>query len=96
VWIGTATAELVLPGPRSLKDKRRIVRSVVERWRRLGLAAAEVGDHEDWHSAVIGAAACSGSRTVVEAALEQARRIVDEHPDVGSVAWHSEVGPWPA
>lgn len=59
---GIARIELGLDGCRSLKDKRQILRSVIERTRaRFGVAVAEVEDQDLWQRAVIGVACVSNS-----------------------------------
>ena len=57
-----ARVELGLDGCRSLKDKRQIVRSIIERARvRYQVAVAEVEDQDLWQRATIGIAYVSGS-----------------------------------
>ncbi len=57
-----ARIELGLEGCRSLKDKRQIVRSIIERARvRFQVAIAEVDDQDLWQRATIGVACVSGN-----------------------------------
>jgi uncharacterized protein YlxP (DUF503 family) len=57
VVTAVARIELALYGCRSLKDKRQILRSIIERTRvRFQVAIAEVEDQDLWQRAVIGAA----------------------------------------
>lgn len=66
--------ELSIPHAGSLKDKRRVLNSIIEKARaRFGVAAAEVGDQELWQRAVVGMALVSGQD---QFAREQAERIV--------------------
>lgn len=63
---------LHLPGVRSLKEKRAVVRSLTARLRgRLDLSAAEVGAQDQPQRALIGFAVVSGD-------LATARRLADE------------------
>ena len=67
---------LHLPGMGSLKDKRQVIRSILDRARsRYQLAAAEVDDQDVHRSAVLGFAAVSASeshaREVVGKLLDQ-------------------------
>jgi uncharacterized protein YlxP (DUF503 family) len=49
--------ELHLPTPQSLKEKRALLRPVIEGMRRLGsYSVAEVGHHDTWQRAAIGVA----------------------------------------
>lgn len=68
-----------IPAARSLKDKRSVVRSLVERLRqRLHVAAAEVGMQDVVRSGQIGFAAVSGDRATARHQAEEARRFIDE------------------
>lgn len=58
--------ELALPGMTSLKDKRRIVKSVVEGLApRFGCAAAETGAQDLWQRAELGVALVGGTPSEV-------------------------------
>jgi uncharacterized protein YlxP (DUF503 family) len=62
----------------SLKDKRAVVRSLVERLRRhLDLSAAEVGLQDDRRSAQIGFAVVSGSPSVARGLADDALRFAE-------------------
>ena len=53
--IGVCRIELDLPASRSLKDRRRVVRSIVDRVRsRFNVAIAEVDGAEGWKTAALG------------------------------------------
>lgn len=81
--VGALEVSLRLEGCRSLKDKRRIVRSLLDRLRHdLHLSVAEVGDNDLWGNAEIGIACVSGSVVQVEAVLQQALAMVDGCADV--------------
>ena len=70
---------LRLFGVQSRKDRRAIVRSVVERLRtRLQLSAAEVGMQELLQAAQIGFAVVSGEFNVARRVADEARRFVDD------------------
>ena len=63
MWILVMRIDLVIPGSRSLKDRRQAVRSLKERLRhRFGLAIAEVGDVESWGRASLGISLVSNEK----------------------------------
>ena len=67
-----------IPSARSLKDKRAVVRSLVERLRqRLHVAAAEVGMQDRVQSGQIGFAVVSGNRPAARQQAEAARRFIE-------------------
>ena len=73
--VGILRLELLIHDVSSLKEKRRVVRSLIERLRgRFKLAVAEV-DHQDRHgAAAIGVAVVGNDPRVLEALLH---RVVD-------------------
>ena len=67
-----------IPSALSLKDKRGVVRSLVERLRqRLHVAAAEVGSQDLVQSGQIGFAVVSGDRATARHQLDEARRFIE-------------------
>jgi uncharacterized protein YlxP (DUF503 family) len=75
-YTGTLVADLVLPGARSLKDRRAPLRSLVQRLRDRDLAAAQVGPPDLQQRAFIAVAAVSGSAAGVDELLDAAERIL--------------------
>ena len=64
----------------SLKEKRGVVRPLVERLRtRLHVTAAEVGLQERVDAAQVGFAAVSGDAATARAVAEDARRFVEDY-----------------
>jgi hypothetical protein len=70
--VATLEVRLHLPGARSLKDKRQVVRSILDRARsRFHVAAAETGENDVHRIAVLGFAAVSGSAAHAEEVVEK-------------------------
>jgi len=60
--VGVVRIDLGLHGCRSLKEKRQILRSVIERTRaRYRVAVAEIEDQDLWQRAVIGVSSVSAN-----------------------------------
>ncbi|MEZ4516000.1 MAG: DUF503 domain-containing protein [Chloroflexota bacterium] len=57
---------------RSLKEKRRIVKSILAHMHEFNLAAAEIDALDLWQTAVIGLAAISNDRRHLHSVLEKA------------------------
>ena len=75
--------DLHLPTCGSLKEKRQIVRPIVEGLRnRHGVAASEVAAHDLWQRARIGVAAVSESAARLDQVLANAERFVWSHPEI--------------
>ena len=75
--------ELFIPDCRTLKQKRSVVRPIVEGLqRRYRVASAEVGQQEKWQRADIAAAVVSGSAGHAEEVLAEVERFVWSFPEV--------------
>lgn len=70
--VGWVEISLDLGECRSLKEKRSVIRPIIERIRRRGISCAEVGDHDIWNRSRIGITVVSASSGVVEAELRGA------------------------
>ena len=79
--VGVLRLTLYIQGASSLKDKRQVVRKVVDRLRsRFNVTVAEVGDNDIWQRAVIGIGAVSNDRSFVNEVLDKCAR------DAGNIA----------
>jgi len=94
--IGACVVTLHLPAARSLKDKRQVIRSLMERLRRqFNVAIAEVEEQDTWQTAVLGLAVVSNEAGHAQRqidrildAIEQTRldaEVVDRQVDVMSL-----------
>ena len=52
--VGLLSIELHIPGARSLKDKRTVLRSVKDRIKKFNVAVAEVEYHDLWQRCALG------------------------------------------
>ncbi len=70
--VGTVSVHLRLRGNRSLKEKRRIVKSLVTRiGNRFNVTIAEVGDNDQHQSAVIGVACVANDVAHLHSVLDR-------------------------
>jgi len=70
--VGLLRVRLHLPGARSLKDRRAIVRKALDRIRaRFNVSAAEVGDLERWQVATLGFSVISNDRAHANEVLDK-------------------------
>jgi uncharacterized protein YlxP (DUF503 family) len=76
MFVGVARHVLQIPGSRSLKDRRRVVRSYKDRLRaKLPVSVAEVGDVERYQVATLGLAVVAREAAFCEEILGQAARL---------------------
>lgn len=81
--VGTLSIAIRLPSAKTLKDKRRVVCSIIDVLRRrFGVSAAEVDDLTLSGNATIGIAFVSSSKTQVEKTLQASCDFVEAHVEV--------------
>ncbi len=79
--------ELHLANCGSLKEKRTVVRHLVEvARRRFGVSGSEVAHHDLWQRATLGFSVVAPSAGRVEEVLDRVERFVWSHPEVTVVS----------
>lgn len=80
MYVAIIRFELAIPHATNLKEKRRLVNSILQRCRsRFGAAVAEVGDQDLWQRAVLGMALVSGEDSHVRALAHKLVAHVESH-----------------
>jgi uncharacterized protein YlxP (DUF503 family) len=80
--------ELMIPGARSLKDKRRTVKSMVDRMHsRMRVSVAETDLHDLHRRAEIGLAVVAASERDLERLLGELLRIAEDAPEAVVASW---------
>ena len=81
--IGICTLELDLNDSHSLKDKRQVVRSVLDRARgRFNVSIAQLDQHDLWQHATIGIACVGNERQYVNTVLNKVLELLESEPRV--------------
>jgi uncharacterized protein YlxP (DUF503 family) len=81
-------AELFVPAANSLKDKRQVVRSVMEKIKaRTHASAAETDFHDLWRRAAIGMAWAGSDRKTLEKQVELAKSIIGNRFDLEVISF---------
>ncbi len=91
--IGACTIHLYLPGAFSLKEKRGMLKPLLNQLRKqFEIAAAEVGNQDTWQSADIAVVAVSNDTGHIYAVLEKAVHwIEEEYRGVEVLDWAIEL-----
>jgi uncharacterized protein YlxP (DUF503 family) len=77
--VGAARVELHVHGSQSLKQKRGVVRSIIQRVRnRFNLSVAEVGGQDTWQIAVLGLATAANEAETARRRLEKAVDFIED------------------
>ncbi len=84
MFIGSLTLDLHLADAHSLKDKRSVVKSILQRLRNeFNVATAEVGEQDRWQIARLGVVCVSSTNNQAHAQLQAVVDWVYEHrPDL--------------
>ncbi len=81
--VGVCRVRLHIPGSQSLKDKRRVLRSLKDRLRQeFNLSVAEVGDNDLWQRAELGLAVAANDGAFANQVLAKAVDMVRNRVDV--------------
>jgi hypothetical protein len=90
--IGTCIIDLEITDSDSLKDKRQVVKSLMERVRhRFPVSVAQLDDHDLWHSATLGIAVVANQTTYANQVLNKLLDYVESDPRVMVVACQMEM-----
>ncbi len=84
--------EIRIPGSQSLKDRRQIVRSLLDGARqRYAVSAAEIGGQDTWQRATLGFAIVASEPRLAEEVVDQLDRFLWSRPEIevvdGRTAW---------
>jgi uncharacterized protein YlxP (DUF503 family) len=83
VHAAVLSVDLVIDSSHSLKDKRSVVKHLVEAARRrYAVSASEVAHHERWGRSTIGFAVVAADARHVEDVLDKVERFVWSHPAI--------------
>lgn len=75
--------EIRIPASQSLKDRRQVVRSLLDGARqRFGVSAAEVGGQDTWQRAELGFAVVASSARIAEETVDELDRFLWARPDI--------------
>ncbi|MDJ0767897.1 MAG: DUF503 domain-containing protein [Ilumatobacter sp.] len=75
--------EIRIPASQSLKDRRQVVRSLLDSTRqRFGVSAAEVGGQDTWQRATLGFAVVASEARLAEEVVDSIDRFLWSRPEI--------------
>lgn len=90
--IGTCKIELRLFSPNSLKEKRRILNSLIERLKnKFNISVAEVGNNELWQKSTLGIAVVTNNTSHANEVLDKVIDFIDDFADVEIISVNIEI-----
>ena len=82
-WVGLYECTCRIFGSASLKDKRRVLKSIKTKIQnRYNLSVAEVGHQNSWQFAKLAFAAVGSQRNLVERELRRGSRLLESSSDI--------------
>jgi uncharacterized protein YlxP (DUF503 family) len=83
-WLGVLRVSIEIPGANSLKDRRQVVRSLLERLKkRFNASCADLGPDETWNRADLAVVFAGSAHQETESRAEQCLSFVSRAEDAG-------------
>jgi len=90
--VGVLTLELFISEANSLKGKRKILKSLLERLKhRFNISVAEVGRQDSWKHSTIGISAVSGETAHMDSILSTVVNFIENHGGVEIIEIQKEL-----
>ena len=90
--VGLLEVQLDVPGARSLKDKRQVLKSLKDRIRKnFNVSVAEVDNQDLWQSAVLGVAIISTDKQYANQVLSQVVNFIERNPEASIRDYHLQL-----
>ncbi|MCI5643252.1 MAG: DUF503 domain-containing protein [Peptoniphilus sp.] len=81
--IGICTCEIFIYNANSLKSKRSVVKSIIEKSKnRFNISIAEVGENDKWQKSVIGFATVSNDKKIVDETMENIIHFFNSYSEI--------------
>jgi uncharacterized protein YlxP (DUF503 family) len=92
VIVGRLNLVLNIPSARSLKDKRRVVKSLIARLHnRHNASVAEVGENDKWQIVKLGAAVVSNRSDHANSQLTSIVKMIEREPEILIIDYSLEI-----
>lgn len=81
--IGICTCEIYIFNANSLKSKRSVIKSMIEKSKnRFNISIAEVGENDKWQKSIIAFSTISNDQKVVEETIEKVINLFDSYSEI--------------
>lgn len=90
--IGILSVSVHIPGSQSLKDKRRVIKSLIEKTRnRFNVAIAEIGEHDLWQKSLFGIVCIANEKKFVNHLLDKVLNYIRSVPLISLIDYQIEI-----
>lgn len=95
MYIGVLQIELYMSEPQSLKDKRRIIKSLIDKVQnKFNVSVAEIGKHDNWNYCQLGAACVSNEAGHSDRVLNSVINFIENSSTYEVTDIHTEIIPY--
>ncbi len=95
MFIGVLNVVMYLSEPQSLKDKRRIIKSLIERLKnKFNIAVAEIGDLDSWNNCRLGLVCISNEAAHADSMMASAVNFIESRGTVEITSIETEIIPF--
>jgi len=91
VVIGACEVRLMILGARSLKEKRKVLKSLKDRLSRMNVSVAEVDDNDKWQAATLGITLVSNDAGFVNSVLDKIIQGIEDNGEVEMLSSRIEI-----
>ena len=90
--IGICICEIFIFNANSLKSKRSVVKSIIEKSKnRFNISIAEVGENDKWQKSIIAFSTISNDQTIVEETIEKVINFFDSYSEIEIININREI-----
>lgn len=90
--VGTCEIEILIYESYSLKDKRHVIKSIIERMKlRFNASVAEVDFNDIWNKSMIGVAVVGNKKSICESSIQSIIDFIDNDGRVEIINYSMEV-----
>lgn len=89
--IGALEVKISIMGARSLKEKRKVLKSLKDRYAKMNVSVAEVDDQDKWQASTIAFAVVSNDSVFINSVLDRIVHGFTEHPELELIGHHAEI-----
>jgi len=90
--VGICMVEVSIPNSFSLKDKRRVLKSIITKSRnKFNIAISEIGNNENWQKAVLGVSSISNNSHYTNKILNEVVNYLEKERDLIIISYSIEL-----
>ncbi|MGB4439619.1 MAG: DUF503 domain-containing protein [Sedimentibacter sp.] len=90
--VGTCEIEILIYESNSLKEKRHVLKSIIERIKvRFNASVAEVDYNDLWNKSMIGIAVVSNNKNLCESVISKIINFIDRDERVEIITFYKEI-----